>query len=81
MTELIGESVLLDKEEYEHIKKEYDQLKLKAALGACLLHYLLRCHSDDLWSKETRGLMDECSVAFWGETIEWNIDEEENEDD
>ena len=74
MTDLIGESVLLEKE-------EYDQLKLKADLGEYLLHYLLRRHSDDLWSKETRALMDECSVAFWGETVDWQLDEEENEDD
>jgi hypothetical protein len=25
--------------------------------------------------------MDECSVAFWGETVDWQLDEEENEDD
>lgn len=74
MTDLIGESVLLEKE-------EYGQLELKAGLGECLLHYLLRRHADDLWDKETRDLMDECSVAFWGETIKWNIDEEESEDD
>ena len=74
MTDLIGESVLLE-------KAEYDQLRLKAELGECLLHYLLRRHSDDLWSKETRDLMDECSVAFWGEAVDWQLDEEENEDD
>ena len=74
MTDLIGESVLLEKE-------EYDQLKLKAGLGECLLHYLLRRHSDDLRSKGTRDFMDECSVAFWGETIDWQLDEEESEDD
>ena len=48
MTDLIGESVLLEKD-------EYDKLKLKAELGECLLHYLLRRHSDDLWSKEHTG--------------------------
>lgn len=74
MTELTGDNILID-------KAEYGQLKLKAELGECLLHYLLRRHSDDLWSKETRDLMDECSVAFWGETIEWNIYEEESEDE
>jgi len=25
--------------------------------------------------------MEECAMVFWNETIEWNIDEEENEDD
>ena len=74
MTDLIGESVLLDKE-------EYDQLKLKADLGSSLLHYLLCNYSDDLWDSNTREVMDECSVAFWGETVDWQLDEEENEDD
>ena len=74
MTELIGESVLLEKE-------EYDQLKLKAELGECLLDHLLRNYSDDTWSQTTRDTMDECAVAFWGSEVVWNIDEEESEDD
>ena len=74
MTELIDESVLLDKE-------EYDQLKLKAELGECLLDHLLRNYSDDTWSQTTRDTMDECAVAFWGSEVVWNIDEEESEDD
>jgi len=74
MTELIDESVLLDKE-------EYDQLKLKAELGECLLDHLLRNYSDDTWSQTTRDTMDECAVALWGSEVVWNIDEEENEDD
>lgn len=74
MTELIGESVLLEKE-------EYDQLKLKADLGSSLLHYLLRNYPDDQWDGSTRDIMEECAMVFWNETIEWNIDEEENEDD
>ncbi len=74
MTELIGESVLLDKE-------EYDQLKLKAELGECLLDHLLRNYPDDQWDGSTRDIMEECAMVFWNETIEWNIDEEENEDD
>ena len=74
MTDLIGESVLLDKE-------EYDQLKLKADLGSSLLHYLLGNYQDDQWDSSTRDIMGECAMVFWGETITWNIDEEENEDD
>lgn len=74
MTELIGESVLLEKE-------EYDQLKLKAELGEVLLDHLLRNYSDDTWSQTTRDTMDECAAAFWGSEVVWNIDEEENEDD
>ena len=74
MTELIGESVLLEKE-------EYDQLKLKAELGECLLDHLLRNYPDDQWDGSTRDIMEECAMVFWNETIEWNIDEEENEDD
>ena len=74
MTDLIGESVLLDKE-------EYDQLKLKADLGSSLLHYLLRNYQDDQWDSSTRDIMEECAMVLWGQTIEWNIDEEENEDD
>ena len=74
MTDLIGESVLLDKE-------EYDQLKLKADLGSSLLHYLLRNYQDDQWDGSTRDIMEECAMVFWNETIEWNIDEEENEDE
>ena len=74
MTELIGESVLLEKE-------EYDQLKLKAELGECLLDHLLRSYPDDTWYRTTRDTMDECATAFWGSEVVWNIDEEENEDD
>ena len=74
MTELIDESVLLEKE-------EYDQLKLKANLGEMLLSHMLRNYLDDTWADTTRFMMDECSVAFWGETIDWQLDEEENEDD
>ena len=74
MTELTGGSTLID-------KAEYDQLKLKADLGSSLLHYLLRNYQDDQWDSSTRGIMEECAMVFWNQTIEWNIDEEENEDD
>jgi hypothetical protein len=74
MTDLIGESVLLDRE-------EYDNLMLKADLGSSLLHYLLCNYQDDQWDSSTRDIMGECAMVFWGETITWNIDEEENEDD
>lgn len=74
MTDLMGGSVLLDRE-------EYDQLKLKADLGSSLLHYLLRNYQDDQWDSSTRDIMEECAMVFWGETITWNIDEEENEDE
>ncbi len=74
MTELIGESVLLEKE-------EYDQLKLKANLGEGLLSHMLRNYLDDTWADTTRFMMDECSLVFWNETIDWQLDEEESEDD
>ena len=74
MTDLIGESVLLDRE-------EYDNLMLKADLGSSLLHYLLCNYQDDQWDSSTRDIMGECAMVFWGKTITWNIDEEENEDD
>lgn len=74
MTDLVGGSVLLDRE-------EYDQLKLKADLGSSLLHYLLRNYQDDQWDSSTRDIMGECAMVFWNEGIKWNIDEEENEDE
>ena len=74
MTDLVGGSVLLDRE-------EYDQLKLKADLGSSLLHYLLRNYQDDQWDSSTRDIMGECAMVFWGSGVVWNIDEEENEDD
>ena len=74
MTELIGDNILID-------KAEYDQLKLKADLGEGLLSHMLRNYLDDTWSDTTRFMMDECSLVFWNETIDWQLDEEENEDD
>jgi len=74
MTELTGGNILIDKE-------EYDQLKLKANLGEALLSHMLRNYLDDTWADTTRFMMDECSLAFWNETIDWQLDEEENEDD
>lgn len=74
MTELIGESILID-------RAEYSALKYRADLGEALLSHMLRNYTDDQWMGNTRFMMDECSVAFWGETIDWQLDEEESEDD
>jgi hypothetical protein len=48
MTDLIGESVLLEKE-------EYGQLKYRADLGEALLSHMLRNYLDDTWAKTLPG--------------------------
>ena len=74
MTDLIGESVLIEKEEYAN-------LQYKADLVEALLSHVLRNYQDDQWDGSTRKVMDECSIAYWGKTIDWQLDEEENEND
>ena len=74
MTDLIGGNILID-------RAEYPALKYRADLGEALLSHMLRNYTDDQWMGNTRDLMDECSVAFWGETVDWQLDEEENEDE
>lgn len=74
MTDLMGGNILID-------RAEYSALKYRADLGEALLSHMLRNYTDDQWMGNTRFMMDECAVAFWGAPVEWNIDEEENEDD
>lgn len=74
MTDLIGGNILID-------RAEYSALKYRADLGEALLSHMLRNYPDDQWDGSTRDIMEECAMVFWNETIEWNIDEEENEDD